>query len=494
MFNKNNLVLFILISIILPLVNYNLELKHLIAFENDLNNFGTSDVWGYTDETGIEYAIVGYRYGTMIYDVSSSDNLIEISNIIGPSNGDYYYHRDYKTYQNHLYIVNEMYGGDMGMQVVDLNPLPDNPPIQLETYNNISQSHNLWIDNSGYAFIEHQTGDNIHITNLENPSNPTYYSSFYNEALNCHDIYTRNGFGYISEGYANRFGIYDLSNLTEISTPIATIPCEGYAHNAWLNDAGTHLITTEETNNKTVKIWDISNLNDISLSGEYLGENNLAHNVHVLNDLLYISHYTTGLKIVDIFNPERPIEVAAYDTYPANDNEGFYGCWGAYPFTNNNYVYASDMQNGLYIFDFENIKAGFINGYIYFNNTIPLPNAILKSMLNNKEFYTDQNGYFDFGFPQGEHEFLVNNEDIITITIIPHETTSQNFYIGGEIVLGDVNNDGTIDVLDIILVVNFIMDTSNPNNQEIWCSDLNGDTNINIQDIILLINIILESN
>ena len=115
-------------------------------------------------------------------------------------------------------------------------------------------------------------------------------------------------------------------------------------------------------------------------------------------------------------------------------------------------------------------------------------------MLNDKEFNTDQNGYFDFGFPQGEHEFLVNNEDIITITIIPHETTSQNFYIGGEIVLGDVNNDGTIDVLDIILVVNFIMDTSNPNNQEIWCSDLNGDTNINIQDIILLINIILESN
>ena len=66
MFNKNNLVLFILISIILPLVNYNLELKHLIAFENDSNNFGISDVWGYTDETGIEYAIFGYQYGTII--------------------------------------------------------------------------------------------------------------------------------------------------------------------------------------------------------------------------------------------------------------------------------------------------------------------------------------------------------------------------------------------------------------------------------------------
>ena len=61
-------------------------------------------------------------------------------------------------------------------------------------------------------------------------------------------------------------------------------------------------------------------------------------------------------------------------------------------------------------------------------------------------------------------------------------------------ILGDVNIDGTIDVLDIILVVNFIMDTSNPSNQEIWSSDLNEDTVINIQDIILLINIILNSN
>ena len=386
MFYKKYLILFVLSNISLPLVNYNLELKNLIAFENDSNNFGTSDVWGYTDETGIEYAIVGYRYGTMIYDVSSSEDLIEISNIIGPSNGDYYYHRDYKTYQNYLYIVNEMYGGDMGMQVVDLNPLPESSPIQLGTYNNISQSHNVWIDNSGYAFIEHHTGDNVHIANLENPSFPIYQGSFYNEALNCHDIFTRNGFGYISEGSSNRFAIYDLSNLSNISSPIATIPCEGYAHNAWLNDLGTHLITTEETNNKTVKIWDITNLSNIVLSGEYLGENNLAHNVHVLNNLLYISHYTTGLKIVDIYNPERPVEVAAYDTYPQDDNEGFYGCWGAYPFPENNLVYASDMQNGLYIFDFDPVYAGWVDGYIYLNQNTLMPNAIMKSLLNNKNF------------------------------------------------------------------------------------------------------------
>ena len=91
-----------------------------------------------------------------------------------------------------------MYGGDVGMQIIDLSPLPNNPPIQLETYNGIAQSHNLWIDSSGYAYIEHQTGDNIHILDLSNPSSPIYESSFSNQALNCHDIYTRNNIAYIS--------------------------------------------------------------------------------------------------------------------------------------------------------------------------------------------------------------------------------------------------------------------------------------------------------
>ena len=71
------------------LINYNLDLIDNITFTNASNNFGISDVWGYTDETGIEYAIVGYQYGTSILDVSSNPgNAVEVANIIGPSTGD----------------------------------------------------------------------------------------------------------------------------------------------------------------------------------------------------------------------------------------------------------------------------------------------------------------------------------------------------------------------------------------------------------------------
>ena len=445
-------------------------------------------MWGYTDEFGTEYAIVGYQNGTSIYNVSE-EIPYEVANILGPSNGDYYFHRDYKTFSNHLYIVNEMYGGDVGLQVIDLSPLPLNSPIQLDTYNYIGQSHNLWIDSTGYAFIEHQTGDNIHIINLENPSEPVYESTFGNQGQNCHDIYTHNNLAYISEGWSNQFGIYDINDLNDIQL-LATIPCEGYAHNAWLTEDEHYLITTEETQNKTIKIWDVSDFNNILLIGEYLGENGLAHNVHIKGNHVFISHYTTGIKILDIFNPTDPIEVAAYDTYPQNDNEGFYGCWGAYPFTQNNYVYASDMQNGLFVFDFNNINAGWRNGLLYINNVLA-PNISIQSTLNNKMFSTNDNGYFNFGFPEGEHSFIINSQDTINIEFLPHQNITSNILINNNAILGDVNNDNTVDVLDIIFTINIILNNYTPNESEIWAADINHDDSINIQDIILIIQLIL---
>ena len=68
--------------IISQTLNYNIDLIHNITFENASNNFGVSDVWGFTDETGIEYAIVGYQYGTSIIDVSSNHQNTNLSCVL----------------------------------------------------------------------------------------------------------------------------------------------------------------------------------------------------------------------------------------------------------------------------------------------------------------------------------------------------------------------------------------------------------------------------
>ena len=56
-------------------------------------------------------------------------------------------------------------------------------------------------------------------------------------------------------------------------------------------------------------------------------------------------------------------------------------------------------------------------------------------------------------------------------------------------VLGDLNNDQIVNILDVIILVNNIL---SPLTYEINGGDINGDGNVNILDVILLVNIILN--
>ena len=56
---------------------------------------------------------------------------------------------------------------------------------------------------------------------------------------------------------------------------------------------------------------------------------------------------------------------------------------------------------------------------------------------------------------------------------------------------GDVNSDETRDVLDVVLVVSFIVGTTNPSDSEFQASDMNFDGEINVLDVVSLVNSIL---
>ena len=57
---------------------------------------------------------------------------------------------------------------------------------------------------------------------------------------------------------------------------------------------------------------------------------------------------------------------------------------------------------------------------------------------------------------------------------------------------GDINLDGGVDILDAVLLVNFVIGDIELDNTQIEVSDINSDLSIDILDIILLINIILD--
>ena len=59
----------------------------------------------------------------------------------------------------------------------------------------------------------------------------------------------------------------------------------------------------------------------------------------------------------------------------------------------------------------------------------------------------------------------------------------------GSGILGDLNIDELVNIMDVVLMVNMILGSESPNYAT---ADINSDGYINIQDIILLINIILN--
>ena len=56
---------------------------------------------------------------------------------------------------------------------------------------------------------------------------------------------------------------------------------------------------------------------------------------------------------------------------------------------------------------------------------------------------------------------------------------------------GDINQDDSINILDIVILINFILDFQIPSEVEFLYSDLNNDNILNILDIVQLVNGIL---
>ena len=58
---------------------------------------------------------------------------------------------------------------------------------------------------------------------------------------------------------------------------------------------------------------------------------------------------------------------------------------------------------------------------------------------------------------------------------------------------GDVNTDETVNIQDVVLIINYILDLIDFDNNQFSLADLNDDSSINIQDVILLVNVVLDN-
>ena len=62
-----------------------------------------------------------------------------------------------------------------------------------------------------------------------------------------------------------------------------------------------------------------------------------------------------------------------------------------------------------------------------------------------------------------------------------------------EVMAGDANGDGTVDVVDAMAIVNYILDKPADNFNE-QAADVNGDGTVDVADVVAVMNIILKGS
>ena len=97
-----------------------------------------------------------------------------------------------------------------------------------------------------------------------------------------------------------------------------------------------------------------------------------------------------------------------------------------------------------------------------------------------RDFIIDQNGIIQYANNEIDTDWMISIiEDLLNINLV----------------LGDVNFDGIINVLDIVGLVNIVLGVnSSPEEQTLYAADVNQDQVIDILDIVLTVNNILNPN
>ncbi|HQK97478.1 MAG TPA: choice-of-anchor B family protein [Bacteroidia bacterium] len=354
-----SLVILMMISMI-SFGQLNVTLRSHLPFSVALSNIG-----GYVDSSGNEYALVGTYNGLSIVDVTDPANPVIKFNIPG-TNSDW---REVKTWQNYAYVTTE--GCCNGLQILNLGYLPDSVPMKYykgngAINNQINRIHALHID-AGFAYLYGSdlfSGAAI-ILDLSNPWSPNYMG--HTPGTYIHDGYVRNDtlFGcHIYDGY---FSVIDVTNKANPVTITTQNTPNLFTHNSWLNDAGNVLFTTDEVSDSYLTSYDISDLNNITeLNRIQLtpGSGSIVHNTHTLNDFEVVSWYKDGIAIVDASHPDNMIVTGSYDTYSQGSGDGFNGCWGVYPYLPSGNLVVSDIDNGLYVLTPTYVRGCYLEGNV----------------------------------------------------------------------------------------------------------------------------------
>ena len=326
-----------------------------------------SNLWGWTDPlTGHEWVIFGRSNGTAFVDITDPANPVYAANLLTHTGSSAW--REVKAYGTHAYIVADNNGAH-GLQIFDLTRLRSitTPPVTFTAaqadghYAGFGRCHTVTVDEqSGFLYCQGTDtfSGGLHILDLTNPTNPTFVGSYAAEGY-IHDsqcvVYQGpdvahqgkqicfNANSTTSGGSGpDKLTIVDVTNKSapiKLSSP--TYPGSGFIHQGWLTEDHRYFLVDDELDednfghNTKTYMWDLLDLDAPVFMGFHTGPTTaIDHNQYIKGNYSYQANYAAGLRILDLTNlPSGSLtEAALFDIVPSNNNVGFNGAWGVFPF------------------------------------------------------------------------------------------------------------------------------------------------------------------
>ncbi len=346
-----------------------------------------SNLWGFVDlDDRREYAVMGVNNGTAVVEVTDPTQPRVVGSVAGPLSP----WREVKVYQRwnaaagrhdaYAYVVSE--APTAGLQILDLSNLPASVAL-LDTFRGFDTAHTVFLANvdpaSGAANVDDlppvlyiEGSDQAFLSlDISNPREPRITGHLFNSYV--HDIWAGVFRGSRAAACAvphdpcevvvdwggDAVRIIDFTaKANPVILSVFQYPELGYAHSGWISRDGNYLFSFDEldelhgTENSRIRVIDISDLAHPTLAAVWLsGTRAIEHNGYVVGDKLYVSYYEHGMSVLDVSTPTAPRQTGYFDTFPSEEDAGFHGAWGIYPFLPSGTLLVSsiDGAGGLFV-------------------------------------------------------------------------------------------------------------------------------------------------
>jgi hypothetical protein len=369
--------------------------------------------------------------GMTIVDVSAGMQVVGEFNLPGQLIVN-----DVQAAGGRAYLTNEGFNG-VAVYILDVTR-PEAPLVIGAIITPVLDlAHNLFIDGDILYVVGH---DGLYwrtrIFNVADPQNPTLLAVL--PALAAHDITVLDDILYEAGGWSglHLWDVRDPANPVHLAS--ADTNSEGFphyhTHSAWPTQDRRYVLTTNEimahspghieAGGLKVWAWDgQGQLEQVASWRPEVAEGSpilTIHNIVVRGHHAFVSHYQAGIRVLDIQNPEQPVEVAFYDTYPSPPLRLFEGCWGVDLGPSAGFdsqVYASDRTHGLFQLSFHGSRRARMHGSVFALRTgLPIINAKVTLVTADRELTTDWRGQFEVLTGEGEHQVTVSAFGFLPVT------------------------------------------------------------------------------